>query len=476
MKKAQICILSLLLLVWVVFLQFPAWAENSVIITPNIVTISTTRGENESRTIVLRTDKPLSNIKVTALDLYNTEGNKVLPASSLQINSSINQTDTNDLIKIPLNFSFKNAPSGEFKGEIIINNQDNQWVIPVIVKVKEPLYLPLLILIFGLGLGMTVSAYSSGGKLSDEITVNLDKLRTQINSDEQEARTFYTRIDSYLRIAQSAQNAKQFPDAEAEITKARETWRKWLEDRPYWLIQFDYYDQLKERLNQDDLSSPCLYIQTISRDLEDCLQRSPDLANATELNEKLDQLSQQLNLYLKLKIQLNKLRNLAILAEGEESYQWEDQADEFEQILNTLLPSNTNELKSLNDNIEKIIVDLRKVLSETPQTLVAKDVDGSSQPQSNLMLQPLQVNDSRTSDLSGINLLTQIASLWQTAQGRLRLFYLSSYLISFTVLAGSGFNELYLSKPTFGANGWGDYLTLLAWGFGLKLLVIWRLK
>ncbi|WP_414544976.1 hypothetical protein [Nostoc sp. CCY0012] len=28
-----------------------------------------------------------------------------------------------------------------------------------------------------------------------------------------------------------------------------------------------------------------------------------------------------------------------------------------------------------------------------------------------------------------------IASLWQTANGRLKLFYLSSYLISFTVLA-----------------------------------------
>ncbi len=290
-----------------------------------------------------------------------------------------------------------------------------------------------------------------------------------ISSDEQPARTFYTRIDSYLKLAQSAQNAKQFQDAEAEITKARETWRKWLQYRPYWLIQFEYYDQLQERLNQDDLSSfPCLYIQTISRDLEDCLQRSPDFASASELNEKLDRLSQQLNIYLKLKIQVDKLRDLASFAEGEEGYQWEDKADEFEQILNTLLPSNQDELKSLNDKIEKTIADVRKVLSETPKTLIPKDVDGSSQSQSELVLQPLRVNDSSSSHPSAINLLTKIASLWQTAQGRLRLFYLSSYLISFTVLAGSGFNELYLSKPTFGANGWGDYLTLLAWGFGAE--------
>lgn len=43
-----------------------------------------------------------------------------------------------------------------------------------------------------------------------------DKLRKQIISEQEKSRSFYTRIDSYLRLAQSNQNAKQFPEAEAD--------------------------------------------------------------------------------------------------------------------------------------------------------------------------------------------------------------------------------------------------------------------
>ena len=464
MNIAKIFIFSLVPLSWGVLLQFPAWADNSVIITPKVLNVSTVRGKNESRTIVLRGTQPLSDLKVTSIDLYNAEGSKVLPASSLKIKSLSDRTETNNLIKIPLKFTLEDAPSGEFKGEIIISSKDKEWIIPTIVKIKDPLRFPLLTLVLGLVLGMAVSAYSSGGKLSDEITVNLDKLSKQIDSDRESSRTFYSRTNSYLELAQSAQNAKQLKDADTELTKARETWRKWLRDRSYWLMQFEYCDRLQERLDSDDLMSSSLYIQTINRDLEDYLYKCPDFDNVGDLREKLDSLSQQLNTYLKLKIQLDKLRDLASFTEGEEGYQWEDKADEFEQTLNTLLPSNQNEITSLQVDIKTTITDVQKVISKQPTSLIPKDVDGSIQSQSELVLQPTATINNR----SPYNLLSQITSLWRTAKGRLRLFYLSSYLISFTVLAGSGFNELYLSKPTFGANGWGDYLALLAWGFGAE--------
>jgi hypothetical protein len=61
-----------------------------------------------------------------------------------------------------------------------------------------------------------------------------------------------------------------------------------------------------------------------------------------------------------------------------------------------------------------------------------------------------------------------VASLWLTPKGRLRLFQLSTYLISFTVLAGGGFDRLYASKSTFGSNGWSDYFSLLVLGFGAE--------
>ncbi|MDF5726662.1 MAG: hypothetical protein PUP92_01145 [Rhizonema sp. PD38] len=43
-----------------------------------------------------------------------------------------------------------------------------------------------------------------------------------------------------------------------------------------------------------------------------------------------------------------------------------------------------------------------------------------------------------------------------------------SYAIAVSLLAGAGFGQLYATQPMFGANGWSDYFTLLAWGFGAE--------
>jgi len=51
---------------------------------------------------------------------------------------------------------------------------------------------------------------------------------------------------------------------------------------------------------------------------------------------------------------------------------------------------------------------------------------------------------------------------------QLRLFTWTSYAIALIFLAGSGFSQLYVDNPTFGANPWKDYFALLAWGFGAE--------
>ena len=51
---------------------------------------------------------------------------------------------------------------------------------------------------------------------------------------------------------------------------------------------------------------------------------------------------------------------------------------------------------------------------------------------------------------------------------RLWLFVIVSFIVGWLLLAGAGFNELYMQKATFGANMFGDYLALFAWGFGAE--------
>jgi hypothetical protein len=55
-----------------------------------------------------------------------------------------------------------------------------------------------------------------------------------------------------------------------------------------------------------------------------------------------------------------------------------------------------------------------------------------------------------------------------SANVRLKVFTVTSYIIAIVFLAGAGFSQLYVDKPTFGDNPWNDYSALMAWGFGAE--------
>ena len=54
------------------------------------------------------------------------------------------------------------------------------------------------------------------------------------------------------------------------------------------------------------------------------------------------------------------------------------------------------------------------------------------------------------------------------AKSRLRWFEIATYAAALILLGGTGFNEVYLKKLTFGAELWSDYFALLVWGFGAE--------
>ncbi len=54
------------------------------------------------------------------------------------------------------------------------------------------------------------------------------------------------------------------------------------------------------------------------------------------------------------------------------------------------------------------------------------------------------------------------------AGDRLRYFQWAGYAVALILLGLAGYNELYVTKATFGANPWADYATLFAWGFGAE--------
>ncbi|WP_206758809.1 hypothetical protein [Anabaena sp. FACHB-83] len=449
-------------------MEFPALAQAEVITNPKTITVNATKGDSITRMITLRNNEKINPLKVVTSDLLSADNSSVLPAQAIKLTSPPTQINPQELISLPIQFDLHNSSSGEFTGEIVLTYEAGEKTIPVIVRLKDPWPFPLTVLVLGIFIGMAVSAYSSQGKLSDEVTVNIENLRTQIAADQVEARAFWSRADIYLSIAKQARDAKQIVEAQAAINNAKEVWHKWIKQRPDWQILFRYYDKLRQRLDQDDLKEDTagLYIQVIERDLEQVLQNAPVLSTANELQQALDKISQQINTYIQLKTQLEKLKNLtAGLEDINQRYEWEDKASELKQKLHTLLPAQETEIQTLQSEINTSIEKVRVL--EIQVFDVEKSIDGGSE--AGMVIQAPSVSENESSQVPFFNNTGKaIASLWQTANGRLKLFYLSSYLISFTVLAGSGFNQLYWTKPTFGANGWGDYFALLALGFGAE--------
>jgi hypothetical protein len=463
MKPDRVTFIKILLLTLAILVESPTIAQADIIATPKTVTINAVKGESITRTISLRVAQDTKDVKVIALDAFSADNTVVLPARSIQITAPPTQINADRLTTFPVTLNLQSVPSGEFTGEILLTSPGSEKSIPLIVRIKDDWVYPLATLLLGVSLGMAVSAYGSKGKLSDEFIVNLQNLRTQIEPDKIAARSFWERTDSLLNIAQQALDAKQVTTAQTNLDNAKIIWNKWLQQRSNWLLQFEYYDSLCQRLKAKDLQqASTLYLQSIDRDLKQTLLGTPELSTPNDLQKNLTIVSEQLNRYISLNTQLEKLKLSINTLEGDRLKEWEDKAADFTSQLQTLIPSQSTEVQALQSTINTGIETVKGL--GMPVFTESKSLDAEP----GLVLQAPAVQSTLPPSNFVLRSWTIFASLWLTPKGRLRLFQLSTYLISFTVLAGGGFDRLYASKSTFGANGWSDYFSLLVLGFGAE--------
>lgn len=444
----------------------PKEAQAELTITPRVVTIQAVKGDLANRTLVLQPTEAVTELKAIALDAYANDDSAVLPADAVTFGTVPDQIPANTPIQVPIRVALSQAQSGEFTGEIRLTHAEGSESIPITLRVKDPWPLPLVTLLIGIAIGMAVSTYSSQGRLFDEVRVSLENLQRQIAPDQDAARSFGERTQMHLTLAQQAQAAKQLTEAQTALGKARTTWHQWLQHRPNWQIQFNYYDDLCDRIKTQQTRLPTfLLLQAMSRKLAVTIQTAPDVDHPNHFQQQLDTLAKQFNTALRLQEQLERLQNLTADLAPEKAPDWEEKIDTLQQRLYTLQLSEDNELQTLETDIKTTKEDLKAQGATTLPPMQAKSIGGATSPEAGLIPAPSSVPSPLTKPNQWASAISQ---LWRTASGRLRLFYASSYLISFILLAGGGFNELYLSKPTFGEKGLGDYFALLVLGFGAE--------
>ena len=494
MKILRYSLLSLPLLTPGLLLIDPVLAEAKVLATPEALTVTGIRGTvlPQTRTLALRSTAPVANLRVYAFDLYNSDRDRIFPKRLITLPPTIAQVNVDNLETLPVDFNLQDAPSGEFRGDILLSYQGTEVTVPVIVRVKDPWYLPFGLLVFGVILGTTVSSYSRWGRTTDEITVSLDSLRTQSESDKEIPDSFASRIATYLVDAKISRDTKQLEAARQSLTEARSLWSRWFRQRPEWLAALKIGTTVAENLaTLPPHEVQTRYIQRILRDLKDTLARVADFANPNEFGQQINRYSRQQALYLRVYRQCLDLQNAlgtfkSSTLESLDRDQLQtlnDTAVDLKQQLSNLLPSDQpdqTELLVMETEINQVVAAAKVLQSKVDDSPPIDDIgdfkkgQGKSVTGESAAPEPaIEVPVSSTHEIPTFAadenpILKGIAVLIPKPNQRLQLFSFAGYLTTIAFLAGTGFNQLYLDRPTFGADGLKDYFSLLAWGFGAE--------
>ncbi|MCP4544199.1 MAG: hypothetical protein GY832_44370 [Chloroflexi bacterium] len=459
MLKLKLFATGLMVLILGTLLVTAASAQTGVTVTPSQLTIAGIRGETETRTLLLRTTGTITGLHVISLDLSRADGDVVLPADAVRVTLPADQASADTPLTLLVQVDLHGAPSGRFSGELLIDYHGGSLAVPMTVTIKDPWALPLLILVAGVGLGVGVSAYRTQGRPRDQVLVRVGQLRAQVRGDAEligQAKPFHTRINAHLVDVEAALQAEKWQDAEQSVLRAEAVWLKWRRGRADWLEQLAYHTELSKHL-EDEPNVP--YIQTMRRDLAGTLRSAPTLDGPDKLRERLHALAQQINRYARLQARLDELGALRNRVSHNQAEPWRIKAQGFQRRLNDLNPGDDATYRTLQGEVETAITELTQLAAEQPELEVSFSTKG--------------VRDLGTTVLRLLAPAPSVRPLTpeqQATGARTRLWWFTrvSYVIAVALLAGAGFGELYVANAVFGANTWGDYFALLAWGFGAE--------
>jgi hypothetical protein len=203
------------------------------------------------------------------------------------------------------------------------------------------------------------------------------------------------------------------------------------------------------------------YVEQVHRSLQTTILNAPE-GNPEAMRDRLDNYRLQINRYLEFQTGLQRLEQVSPQVVPQHQATWKAQIQYFQSQLDNLDPKEVEDYEKLYDELKTWIDKVQSHLLKKPITAGLRP----SKPASTV-LPP--VPSTRTAPSAAQMGNEPLSFEWvQDPKMRLKLFSWVSGAIATLLLAGTGFNQLYISNPTFGANPWTDYFTLLAWGFGAE--------
>jgi hypothetical protein len=467
MKRSQKTMMSLFVLTLGLLLAASsAQAEQKVTLNPSSLTVVGTqcpifcKCPPVKRNLLIQTNEAISNLQVVTLDLNRADSTAVVSATAISPTLLTKALQPKQTVTIPVELNFNQIRSGEYSGQLLVIYDKGELSVPTILRLKDHWAVPLLVLLVGVGLGIGVSGYRSDGIPRDEIIVQVGRIRTQIQAESELARSFQGRIATHLIDVETALAAKRWDEARQAVDRAQLVWDKWRKERDNWIALLNSLSELVDRLQSLDDKSP--YVRAVSSQLENANRQAVDKETTQKFREELDNLRQQIAWYNHSQAKLEQFNNLRneltkLVADKDDSLRRKSQS--LQNELDRLSPTDREAIEKWENTVDNAIDELdREIITQQSSA-------GTGGTQ-------ITTRDANyTTPLTLPNLVPEVISVQPSPQQAARNIYWFnwlSYAIAVGLLAGAGFGQLYVSQPMFGANGWSDYFTLLAWGFGAE--------
>lgn len=483
-QQSALFLLPVALLIGALLLLAPALhaQETSPTVTPSQLAIAAQRGGVESRQVLVQSDGALTSLDFVAQDLSSSDGASVLPAAAidmvLPLTGSLASPLTMDLM-----VDLAKVAPGSYAGDaLLLLDGASQW-ISLRVLVKDPPWVALLVLLTGVALGVGLNAYRTRLAPRDAKLVEISDLLREVEADQDlrsggRGAVFRRRIDLHVADAGAAVRGAAWDDAQRFVDLARGVLDVWRRERDGWRKVFDRQAALRQELTADarfrDDRSP--YVadlrlavdeaaeQAVEEALAPALDGTPEsVSHVTRLDERLKRINELMLIYENEFGDIKRVQETLAGAEGEQAQSVRAQLDLLTNELRQVRPwSDSNALSLLSD----LHVRIKRTALEAAGALAPASPETQDKPSPAAAPMPA---GSAARPLTWPQ-LEFVATPRQIQQARSRkfIFQYASFAVAVALLAGAGFQELYLSSATFGSNPWADYFTLLAWGFGAE--------
>jgi hypothetical protein len=437
-----------------------AQSQGSPIASPAQLTAAGVRGERLTRTTLIRADTALSELQASATDLTSQRGVAIL-ASAITVQLPADQLATGAVLAVTVTIDLAAIPSGDYSGELILNYNAGALVLPITVQVKHPWWWGLPVLVFGVGFGGALTYYRQQVQPYDDILIRAGRLRTHMRNDADLADAFAQAVERHLADSEAALQSANLDQARLALGQAETVWQRWRRHKPNWQEQFAYVGELQKTLETTAFPSDTPYIRRVQQNLRDALRDAPAMEQgAVELETRLQEQQQAVERYQKLYAELHRVMGEVDPRGRGDQPERKQRAAALEKRLFSLDPGHADGLNLLEQEINTLSAELA---NQPPmQGDIPNEVLGGGRgvkdiiPVINLPLAP---------SLTPVS--TSEAQANQAVTRRQWTGLLSSVFI-LVLLALVGFGQIYGDNPTFGANIWIDYATLLAWGFGVE--------